>query len=129
MMHFDFQLRTSYFANFAERWNLTMAKLLISERSNLFCGSRLKSQELIPIALEDSYCKYYIIEMQIWLMYVVEVSLIPGEARPQPFAMWWYDVLPVPTFASLSPFQQDGWKETIYYWDGNDKYTITSMLC
>lgn len=65
MMRFDFQLKTSYFANSAERWNLTAAKLLIAEISNIFCGSRLKSQELIPVALEDSYCKYYIIEMQI----------------------------------------------------------------
>lgn len=62
-------------------------------------------------------------------MYVVEVSPILGEATSQLFATWWYDVLPFPTFASLSLLQQDGWKETIYCWEGNYKYTITNMLC
>lgn len=60
-MHFDFQLKMSHFANSAERQNLTAAKLLVSE-SLLLCGSRLKSQELIAVALE-AYCKYCIIEM------------------------------------------------------------------
>lgn len=53
MMHFDFQLKTSHFANSAERLNLITMRLLISERNNLFFGSRLKSLGLIPVALKD----------------------------------------------------------------------------
>lgn len=102
---------------------------LISERSLLFCGSGLKSQELVPIALEDSYCKYRIIEMWMGLMGVFEVSPTAGEARPQPFAPWRCDTLPFPTFASWSTFWWDGWEGIIYCWEGNYKYNITNMLC
>jgi len=40
MMHFDFQLKTAYSANSTERLRLITAKLPISERSHLFCGSQ-----------------------------------------------------------------------------------------